>query len=90
MIRKSFRPSELKKSDIQYTIKNDTTLIFSEGDEVFLPTNPDKKLIVSNVDTEFVFCNVDGKPIGFLPQTLIHYKYIGLLTYKNYINYSLN
>lgn len=74
----------LKPTKIEYQIVHDYASLFKLGEKVFLKDKPDKPLIVTNiVDGLVEVCICKGCSGYFEPQSLLQYKYAGLVYWNN-------
>jgi len=90
----NFDFNDLELVDYQYKITHNSTNIFNIGEEVFLKSNPEIKLIVYSINkkeiTTIRYIKNEIDLNSFPPQCLLQYKYRGLLKYKNKFNICLN
>jgi len=78
------------KNKFQYKITYNNVLYFKINDIVFLKSNPKNKLKIINITPNKIYCEYNNKIYNFSPQTLLHYKYRGLLIYDDKFELSLN
>lgn len=89
--RQYFDKNNLEVSKYQYFVRYHTTLLFRFGDIVFLKSNPNIPLKVVDISIRYVFCKDNNNNIfKLIPESLLHYKYAGLMIYNRKFLVSLN
>ena len=90
-----FKSEELKLVNWQYQIRFNSVNDFKLGEEVFLKSNPEHPMIVNSLNEYFVevyWKQEDGSLYfhQFPPQSILPYKYAGLVNYKNNNFYNIS
>lgn len=95
MEEESFKPGDLKLLDWQYTVVHHDTSSFKKGDLVFLKSNPEFPMTVTEVSGIYVHTtwkNAAGEVQrhGFIPQTILQYRYACFVTGRRKFHLCLN
>ena len=92
----NFKEGDLKMCNGQYTIRHTNTSSFVCGEKVFLKSNPEHSMLVHSINettvTTIWYTKSNGIQLmsDFLPECILQYKYVGLLTYQDKFCVSLN
>lgn len=94
MREKIFKAKDLRLCDFQYEVRHTDINNFSEGEKVFLKSNPEHPMTVHSVDGNITCIwystNEELQICSFPPECLLQYKYAGLLTWKKKFSICLN
>jgi len=85
-----FNADDLEVSKYQYLVRYHSTMSFRHGDIVFLKSNPNVPLKVTDISIKYVYCTDGRNTYEFIPESILHYKYAGLMIYNREFQVSLN
>lgn len=90
-----FKKEDLKICNWQYTIRHTSVNDFVCGDKVFLKSNPEHSMIVHSINEKTIttYWYTKSNELSlceFIPETILQFKYAGLMTYKEKYNMSFN
>lgn len=75
---------KLNETEIEYQIVHDYASLFKLGEKVFLKDKPDKPLTVIDIVDDLVVVSITrGHKHYVEPQSLLQYKYAGLVYWNN-------
>lgn len=86
-----FDKNQLKRISLQYMVTHTRAGAFKVGEKVFFKANPEEPMKVMNVEGKMVQVkNSLGYGMEFLPETILQYRYAGLMVYKHEFDICLN
>ena len=90
-----FRKEDLYKINWQYSIRHTSVNTFECGEKIFLKSSPSVQMEVYSINDKYITAfwyteNNEKTFYDFVPETILQYKYAGLMTYREKYTVSLN
>lgn len=94
-MNKGINENDLTRCDFQYQVRHIDTNCFKISETVFLKSNPDVPLIIKGIFKDHVNCCLLKEKryeevIAFAPESILQYKYAGLLIWKDKYKICIN